>query len=343
MKTDIRYTSSGYIDMRALIDHERSPFIFITGARGAGKTWGALDYMIRCQHDPFILMRRTQVQADFAGAIESTPLAANLRDGEYLEQVQTKIKNLARIDIKRAAQVEGEEPETVAVCYVLALSTIASMRGISLRECRYIVFDEFIKEPHERPLKEEYEAFKHAYETLNRNREMDGEPPMKVIALSNALDLANPYYRGLGIVNEIYKIRGEVWRDPEQGVAVYRPTSERFLEKKRQTVLYRLRGSEDTLGNRWKEMDLSQVRSMSMAAAIPLCGIEKVGFYKIHDKLYASATLPKARPCYTLDNPVDRYLAHERAQGVINALFDKRVIFESVDVMLRCSEMVKDL
>lgn len=336
----ISYTADGFIDMRALLKRERSPFIFITGARGAGKTWGAIDWAVRCEKQPFILMRRTQVQADFAGAIETSPLAANLKEDEYLEQVKTGVKNIYRIDVKK--MTDGD-PETVQTCYIVALSTVSSMRGIKLDQCRLLVFDEFIKEPHERPIREEFGAFKNAYETINRNRELTGEPPLRVLALSNALDLANPYYRGFGIVNEIYKLSGEVWRDPVQGVAIYRPESRSFTDKKLKTALYQIRGAAETLGNAWAEMDTSAVRSMSLKGAVPICAIDHVGFYKLHGSLYASMTVNASVPSYTMMDKIDVNAIHDKHQGLINKLFLRDVTFESVDVMLRCKELVERL
>lgn len=339
MKT-IEYTPQGYINMRALIDHERSSFIFITGARGGGKTYGALDYAIRHQDRPFILMRRTQVQADFAGAVATSPLAANLRGGEYLEQVKTGNKNLSQINIMRDAD---PEPELIRTCFIVALSTVASMRGIDLTRCGLLVFDEFIKEPHERPIKEEFSAFKNAYETINRNRELQGENPLKVVALSNALDLANPYYRGFGLVNEVYKMKGEVLTDPAQGVAIYRPNSAAFTDAKKNTALYKLKGAEETLGNAWADMDLTNVKSLNLKTASPICSIDDVGFYKIHAKVYASAAKPVNAPAYSMQDRIDVAALHKRQQGVINAMFNRKVTFESVDVMLRCQEITSRL
>lgn len=336
----IKYTRRGYIDMAALLDEERCPFVFITGARGAGKTYGAIDYAIRHQDKPFILMRRTQVQADFAGSVSTTPLAANLRQGEYLQQVKTGVKNMYQIDVMQKSE---QDDILIRSCIIIALSTVSSMRGIDLSRCGMLIFDEFIKEPHEKPIRSEYLAFINAIETINRNREKNGEPPLRVVALSNALDLANPYYRGFDVVNEVYRMTGEIWRDPQQGLAIYRPESREFLDEKRTSALYQLKGADAALGNEWSAIDLSRVRSLSLKRAAPLCSINGVGLYKINHVLFASMTQPGDKPAYNLEDRVDRAAVHRKYQGVINLIFARKIVFESVDVMLRVAEFITDL
>ena len=341
MMNKVLYTPEGYIDMRALIMNERSPFIFITSLRGPGKTWGAIDYALRCQDKPFILMRRTQVQADFAAAPATTPLAANLRDDEYLDPVKTGVKNFAQLNVMQKA-----DPEDILVgtCYIIALSTVATMRGISLMGCDILIFDEFIKEPHERPIKEEYLAFTHAYETINRNRESQGRPALKVIALSNALDLANPYYRGFDLVNRVYAMTSEILRDPDQGVAIYRPRCQEFWRRKKTGVLYKLRGTQRTSAGDWADMNLDKVKSLRLkSSAVPICSINGVGFWKVNGEGYASAIRPNGVPAYDLDDRIDVAAVHMKNQGLINALFNRKVVFESVDIMLRCGELVQRL
>lgn len=337
----IKYEPEGWIDMRALIDNERLPFIFISSMRGPGKTYGAIDYALRCQNKPFILMRRTQVQADFAASPVTTPLVPNLEPDEYIEPVPTGVKNLACLRIMRRTE---QDPEMVGECYVVGMSTVASMRGIDMTRCEILIYDEFQKEDHQTWLKGEYKAFRNAYETLNRNRELQGRPPLKCIALSNCLDIANPYYRGYGLVNSIYDMKGEVLRDYRQKVAIYRPFCEEFEKKKKQTALYQSDGSAETMGGEWARINREHVKSLSLRGAVPICSINGVGFYKIQPgRAYASSTAPAAVPAYNLEDKIDLAAVHKRNQGIITALFNRKVTFESVDILLRCQELVNKL
>ena len=332
----IRYTPDGYIDMRALLSRERLPYIWITGARGAGKTYGAIEYLLHRYRMPFVLMRRTKVQASFAGSLDATPLKVNLHEGQELRQAQTKTKDLYKLELY-------QDDELYNWVYVLALSGVASMRGLSIVECDYILFDEFIKEPHERPIAHEYEAFRNALETLGRNRELQGLPPLRVVALSNALDLGNPYYEGMGIVDNVFRMLGDCWRDPKRGIAVYRPSSEAFLERKKGTALYQLGDAERTLGNTWQGISTEQVKSRSLRDAKPVCAINGVSFYRIGSSWYARRGIAAGVKAYNLSDPIDKAAVHRERQVVIDALFYRKVTFEDVATMLECDRLINML
>ena len=108
--------------------------------------------------------------------------------------------------------------------YTAALSTISNMRGFDASDVEMLIYDEFIPEKHERTLKHEATAFLNAYETINRNREMQGKKPLQVLALANAMDLANPIFLELGIVNNIERMldkgRSNIYLDRDRGLLV---------------------------------------------------------------------------------------------------------------------------
>ena len=67
----------------------------------------------------------------------------------------------------------------------MALSTFGNLRGVDFSDVDMIFFDEFVPQKNARPIKAEAEAFFNLYETVNRNRELDGRPPVRVLMLSN--------------------------------------------------------------------------------------------------------------------------------------------------------------
>ena len=69
------------------------------------------------------------------------------------------------------------------------------------------IFDEFIPERHERPIKNEGAAFLNAYETMNRNRELQGYKPIQTLCLANANDLGNPIFMELGLVSRAMRMQ----------------------------------------------------------------------------------------------------------------------------------------
>ena len=57
------YTSAGWVNMGAVLDMG-SPFVFGWGARGIGKTYGALSELYK-RGERFALMRNTQSESDY--------------------------------------------------------------------------------------------------------------------------------------------------------------------------------------------------------------------------------------------------------------------------------------
>ena len=83
---------------------------------------------------------------------------------------------------------------------MLALSTISNVRGFDATDRDVLIYDEFIPERHERPIKDEATAFFNAIETIQRNRELEGKDPLTVLCLANANELANPLFIELKLV-----------------------------------------------------------------------------------------------------------------------------------------------
>ena len=71
-------------------------FVYILGARGIGKTYGALKYMIE-EDRQFILMRRTQTQADLISNESFTPIKSVFNDMELAYKVNKISKQTGAI------------------------------------------------------------------------------------------------------------------------------------------------------------------------------------------------------------------------------------------------------
>lgn len=171
------YQDNGYLDFTA-IRKLGLPFNFITGGRATGKTYNGLDDLTReCSQQPdsrFLLMRRTQTQLDLISKPEYSPFKILNRNNGTDYRIDGITKYNGGIYF-------GEEKNLVG--YTAALSTIANVRGFDGSDIDYLLYDEFIPEPHARPIKDEAGAFLNAYETINRNRELEGRKPLQVFAL----------------------------------------------------------------------------------------------------------------------------------------------------------------
>lgn len=283
------YQDNGYLDIRKIKD-TNIPFIFIVGGRGVGKTYGALDMLIE-DKIRFMLMRRTQTQTDLINKPEFSPFKPIMRDRGCV--IETKQVSKYNAGIYMDLDTEGGAP----IGYTCALSTIANMRGFDASDCDILLWDEFIAEKHERALKNEAEAFLNAYETINRNRELNGIKPLQVIALANANDLANPIFIELGLVRVTQKMRKkgqETYINRERGIAVFLLDKSPISIEKSDTALYRLtRGSDFekmSINNDFSGDRIGNVKSKPLQEYKPIVEIGDLCIYehKSNSSYYAS-------------------------------------------------------
>ena len=246
------YDDNGYLNVPALLK-TGVPFIFCWGGRATGKTYGALKEAVN-SGVKFGLMRRTQAQLDLISKPEFSPFKPLNKDMGWnirivpLSKYNGGIYNTNEADTKQT-------PEGPPIGYTFALSTIANTRGFDGSEIELLIYDEFIPEPHARPIKEEHEAFLNAYETINRNRELQGRKPLQVLCLANANTLANPLFLGLGLVakaERMYRTGQEYSIDSKRGFALVNLCRSAISELKRETALYRFTGD-----NSFSKMALS--------------------------------------------------------------------------------------
>lgn len=244
------YLPSGYLDMKGLADMAR-PFLFITAARGTGKTYGACEYVLDEYTETggeFIFLRRTNTQADIIASAEFSPFAAL---GRAIAQ--------KRVNKYTTGVYQADEEGKAAgapMGYICGLSTFANVRGFDASRVTTILYDEFVPEPHEKPFaKDEAAALWNAYETVNRNRELFGLPPVRLICMANSNRLDNDYFVSLGIVGAAWDMmrKGrEVRTVPERGIAIVLPQHSPISERKAETALYKAVGD-----GRFKAMALS--------------------------------------------------------------------------------------
>lgn len=236
------YTAEGWVNAQ-LLTRSRAPFVIAVGGRGIGKTYGVLDELLQIG-EPFIYLRRTQVQIDACKVPELSPFNAVCRNRGIIIESGTISKYVAGFH-----RVNGEEKTLVALG--IALSTFANVRGFDASGYKYCVFDEFIPERHERPIPHEGEAFLNVLETINRNRELLGEDPIHVIMLSNANKLDSPILASIGALQPLDRMTkaGRDWgRWYDGALEIFRYIDSPISERKRSGALYRLANNEDFTG-----------------------------------------------------------------------------------------------
>ena len=163
------YTSEGWVNWQYIIE-QNATFTQVVGARGVGKTYGLMRHMVE-NNKKFIYLRRLKSQLDQCGKDEGNPFK------------RLNMDLVCDIHPFPAGGIvtfrHGDKTGEVQAVGV-ALSVVANVRGVDFSDIDYIIFDEFIASEGERPIKNEFYAFLNFYETVNRNRELQGRDPVRV-------------------------------------------------------------------------------------------------------------------------------------------------------------------
>ena len=265
--------SSGLIDMEwyniAEARGKLRAFNVIIGGRGIGKTYSTIDFLVN-EDKPFIYMRNTDVQMRESSTAFGNPFKRwNLDRGRDI--------HIAK-EGQHAVIIEGEKN----LGYAVPLSTFENLRGVDLSEVKYVLFDEFIER---RKLSfPQFDTFANFYETVNRNREILGEEPLKVIMLSNAQKLDNPILAGYGFIAIIENmlLKGE---KEKTGKHFYIALPESSVsDAKRSTANYELTKdtyfNKEALDNKFAYDSFHGIKKRPLQEYTPLCGIDGIFIYK---------------------------------------------------------------
>ena len=319
------YEKSGYLDIPAIVNL-RIPFTFIVGGRATGKTYGALKYVLT-SHTEFMLMRRTQSQADLINKPEFSPFKPICED----LGIEVTVKPVTKYN---SAFYVGDEP----IGYTCALSTISSMRGFSTT-AEILLYDEFIPERHERVMKNEGAAFLNAYETINRNRELKGHRPLQALCLANAFDIANPIFMELGLVGIAEKMQQqgrELYINRDKGIMIVMPKSQKISNKKSETALYKLTEGSNyadmALSNKFSYNPTDNIKTQPLGEYRPVVAVGEITIYKHKSgrRYYVSEHRTGNPESYNTDEvDIKRFIA-AHGRRLYRAHMNGRVLFENM-------------
>ena len=285
MMNKVPFNGAGYLDVGALCPHIL-PYTWIWGGRGTGKTYGFLEYVRYTNPCKFLLLRRTQKQIDLLRKPMYNPFKAI--DANHADRY-TAVSRDGDTGLFYDSRLEDGRlvPQGSPIGYALALSTVHNVRGIDLSDVDVVIYDEYIPEPHERPIRYEYEAFLNAMETIGRNRELQGKRPVQFVGLSNANSLGNPYFLGLGVIRRVDKMLKsgtEIWADPGRGLMLINITASPISQAKARTSLYKLAGDGEfsamSLGNEFSMDVCSRQGSFPLGELRPLVSVGELCIYE---------------------------------------------------------------
>lgn len=290
------YLESGYLDM-ASITESGYPFIFMPAARGTGKTYGILKYHYQ-QHHKVLLIRRTKDEADLQCSTETSAYKSVFDDLGIDQWRCEKSGGCGRVIMK-----DQEDPEVIA--YVAPLSTFSKIKGMDFSDIDYIIYDEFIPEPHVRKIKMEGLALANLYETVNRNRELKGRDPVQLFCLANSVNIANDVFMYFNLIEPAERMlqEGIEWMELGNKLLII-PQHSPISERKAETALYKAVSSEYSemaIHNKFILNDFTYVQRRSLAeyTCIYVVGDLCVYQHKNRQEYYVSFSKGKTKEVYS--------------------------------------------
>lgn len=311
----------------------------VTGGRGTGKTYGLLKYIL--DHDiKFLYLRRLKSQLDeCVSDAESNPFSKiNLDHGTdvRVERKSGKVRFTAPIPDSDERRVIG---------FGAALSTMATIRGADFSQVNCIVFDEYIAMKGERPIQAEAQALKNVIETVNRNREIFGQSPVKVFMLGNANKLMNPYFLDWHFMRTALRmLKGGqmVWRNKSGNRIMVFLLNSPISALKRKTALYEEQDNEFfgmALDNAF-ETDQTDIKQYKLKDCKHIVSFGQIGIYqtKSDGKHYISETINKT--CYYPENEINIKLFRARYAGLKTLYLYGFCAFENYELELLFREYI---
>lgn len=321
------FDKNGYLDFNA-VNKSDCTWNFIIGGRGIGKTFGAILREIK-EGRKFLFLRKQQNQADLISRPDFSPVAP-VASFLGIEPVYKPLsKNHAGIYVN---------DELIGM--TAALTTFSNLRGFSAEWVQDIIYDEFLGEPHEKKIKNEWSILANVYETVNRNRELAGKDPVRLYALANSTNIANDYFVQLQVVEKLYKIQQKQSDHPyvvykRDDLQVIYITKSPISDRKKHTALYRLTaGSEYENMALYSQFDVSNyenIRSEPIGHYKPMAAIGELIFYKskTERKYYISSHRSGSPVQYELsETGIKKFIM--TYPYIFEAYYENRVYFENI-------------
>lgn len=324
------YDENGYFDFEA-VRALGLPFNFIIGGRGTGKTYGAL-HSVKEAGDCFMFTRRKANQVDVISNDSLSPFKVLNTDFGY--NVRPKVIN-KNISAFYNCDEEGKQVGA-PIGYITSLKTFTNVRGFDGSDVTVWIYDEFIPEPHDIKIKHEGPAFLNMYESINRNRELAGKPPLQVFCLSNSDDLNSEILAAFDLITIIEKMqrKGQQYRiSSDNLIGIFLLSDSIISQRKKQTVLYKAAKNTEfmdvSLGNEFTGIKDAHIQSMNLKDYKPYALIDDVMIYhhKSERIFYISRHLSgTARIFSTSDEDKKRF--KNVCSDVITALVYNRIYYE---------------
>lgn len=336
------YQSNGYANMRGIINESETPFIMVIGGRGVGKTYNAIRTLLE-DEQLFIYLRRTSAQMELVSKDEFSPIVKIGRDLGM--NLCTEMLSKYAAGVYHCGEDGKAAGDPVAV--IMALSTIANARSFDASSVKVILYDECIPERHERSITHEEDAFLNMYESIDRNRQLNGDPPVRCVCLANANNMEAPILRALSCIRLLDRMRKKKQTqlvDKTIGLSIYLLNDSPISAEKRRTALYKLtmgKGdfSDMALDNAFGADNYTDISVRPLSEYVPYASVGSICLYRHKNSYnwYVSETI-SGKPKQFENTITDRARFRLYCQQSWKDYFERRLCFENVNakVFYKC-------
>lgn len=327
------YNELGYIDMQKIMDLPYN-FIFVVAGRGTGKTYSALNDAIE-KKEPFMLLRTTDKEVKLCANEAGNPFKAINRDKGLNINIKKINDFLYGIYDDKNSSYSG---------LLLSLTCFSKTRGLDFSDVELMIYDEFIPEKIVKKINGIGESLLNAYETVNRNRELQGRKPVKLVCLANALNVNNEIIITFGLATMLQKMKKkgiEVMEDKKRGILLIYPVNSPISQQKKDTALYRInqRFNDMSLGNEFRGYYEDNIHSMNLKNFYPFVRFDNLYFYRSRTDsrmIYVTHTVKHGYEIEAFDNTdFERKQFIKKYSGLVQKYYKNRVIFENAELELQ--------
>lgn len=254
------FSSDGYISYE-WVKEVGSSFTHIITGRGTGKTF-MIKRMVE-EYGKILFVRRTAVQMDAACDRALSPFYEIFGEDIFLK----KFKNFGGVWESEEAFKNGEKPFIT----IVAMSTFQNMAGVDLRNMQCVVFDEYIPQKGERPMKHEFQAYKNIMEIVYRN---NFSKKVHTYFFGNSNAISSNILIGCRLITPLYNLvmsGGNYVRLPDQNTTLIYLKRTPIAEKKAKNDFYSSIGADRAgmeLEADFSDLDLTNVKRCNLSEYI---------------------------------------------------------------------------
>lgn len=317
-------------------------FQFYIGARGIGKSYSALDEIYktglreRGTHK-WLYLRMSEIELKSTCGHGNAFGDYNLENGTDIEMEYND--RLTEINLYEPYKSKDIEYTTTTIAYAKSLETFSNLRSVSFADVDWIMFDECIPQltARKKPIyKMAGIIFKSLYETVNRNRELKGRPPVKCYFFGNSNSTDSDLLREYGLLDILSHMLSKGikrYTDRKRSVYLELCDASSVSEKKRDTALYTLGGDKDfikmSIENAFPAKEFTLIEDEPVNEYIPIIqyGEFSIWKHKSTGDWYARKSDSTAKVRYEKDDTTLFYRNHN--VDFVCKVLDKKIHFDS--------------